>query len=205
MMRTSITAKKGFTLVELLISVGIFAVVMIALSAFQRNIFALTSNLQGDLNFELGAQSMLKSFSAEVRDASQSSLGGYPIEEASTSEFIFYSDENSDGIKERIRYFLSGTDLKQGVVTPSGSPLAYNLSSEKISTVLTDVVNGATPIFTYYDSSYTGTSSPLVQPVDIASIRLVKALVLANPDPNRDSQPFTFTTQVSIRNLKDNY
>lgn len=195
--------EKGFTLAELLISLAILLLISLAVSVFQKNIFSLGQNFQGNLNFQLGARAILKSFSSEIREASQSSLGSYPIEEAGATEIIFYSDPDNDGLKERIRYFLSGSTVKKGVVKPSGSPLAYNLGTEKVTTVLTSVVSTST-MFEYYDTAYTGTSSPLAQPVTLSSIRLVKAVVLVNPDPNRIPQPYAITTQASVRNLKDN-
>lgn len=195
--------EKGFTLVELMLSIAILLLITFGVTLFQKNIFSLGKNFQGNLNFQLGARSILKSFSSEIREASQSSLGAYPIEKASTTEIIFYSDHNNDGFKERIRYFLSGTTLQRGVVEPAGNPLTYTIATEKVTTVLTSVVSTST-IFQYYDTNYTGTSSPLVQPVTLSSIRLVKAIVLVNPDPNRIFKPYIITTQATMRNLKDN-
>ncbi|HVS79581.1 MAG TPA: prepilin-type N-terminal cleavage/methylation domain-containing protein [Candidatus Paceibacterota bacterium] len=193
----------GFTLAELVIAIAILVVVGLAVSTFQKDVFSLAFNFQGNLDFQLGARAMLKSFTSEAREASPSSVGSYPIEEASTSEFIFYSDMYNDGKKERIRYFLSGTDFKKGITIPTGSPLSYNIATEKTSTLLSNVSNGTSSIFEYYDTNYTGTSSPLSQPVDITSIRLVKATIYAKPDA-RSSSSEEFTTEVSIRNLKDN-
>jgi prepilin-type N-terminal cleavage/methylation domain-containing protein len=195
---------KGFTLIELLISVAILMLISLAVSNFQKDIFALFTRYQGNLNFELGARGILKDFSAETREASPSSLGSYPIEEASTTEFIFYSDADNDGKIERIRYFLSGSNFKKGVIKPSGSPLQYATATEAVSLLASSVVNGTTPIFSYYDTNYTGTSSPLSQPVSVSAVRLVKMLLMINPDPSRNSSPYVFTTEVSIRNLKDN-
>jgi len=195
--------QKGFTLAELLVSIGIMLLILSAVSLFQKDVFSLAQNFQGNLNFQLGARAILKSFSAEVREASPSSLGAFPIEEASSTEIIFYSDADNDGLKERIRYFLSGSTIKKGVVKPTGTPLVYSTSTESIKTVLTSVVSTSS-VFQYFDTTYTGTSSPLAQPVTLSSIRLIKAIVLVNPDPNRISIPYEITTEASIRNLKDN-
>ncbi len=196
--------KKGFTISGLLVSIAIISLIITAVTLFQKNVFSLSMTFQGNLNFQLGARAMLKRFSAEVREISPSSLGAYPIAEASTSEFIFFSDADNDGLKEEIRYFLSGTDLKRGVTKPTGSPLVYSTSTEKISTVLNNISSGTTTIFQYYDANYAGTSTPLLQPVTVSAIRFVQATLYANPDPRRILYPYIFTTKISIRNLKDN-
>ena len=119
---------------------------------------------------------------------------------------------DSDGIliiikaKEQIRYFLSDKDLKRGIIKPSGSPLSYNSANEQISTLVTGINNGVSPIFEYFDSSYTGTSTPLVQPVQITQVRLVRVTLKIEEDtnPTKTIGPVIVTSQVFLRNLKDN-
>ena len=60
------------------------------------------------------------------------------------------------------------------------------------------------PVFQYYDDSYTGTSSPLAQPVSALSVRLVQIEFAIAADANRGLTPRIVTTQVEIRDLKDN-
>jgi hypothetical protein len=49
-----------------------------------------------------------------------------------------------------------------------------------------------------------GTSSPLTQPVITTNVRLIKINLMIDVDPNRAPVIKTYTSQVSIRNLKDN-
>jgi len=44
----------------------------------------------------------------------------------------------------------------------------------------------------------------LGSPVDVSSVRLVKMNITIDRDPNRSPTPINVTTQVVIRNLKDN-
>ncbi len=92
----------------------------------------------------------------------------------------------------------------KGVITPAGNPLVYSPASEKLFTVMSDVKNGSTSIFSYYDNSYAGTSSPLTYPIQIQSVRLVRIDLTLDANQNRAPVTRTFTTQVSVRNLKDN-
>ena len=101
-----------------------------------------------------------------------------------------------------MRYFLNGTSLQRGIVIPSGSPLGYT-NSETITTLLTNITN-TTTIFNYYDTSYDGTTASLTIPVDVSVIRLVKITLTVDNNTNLPPPAVTFTTQVSLRNLKDN-
>ena len=138
---------------------------------------------------------------SEIRTASVSSNGAYPIDQATVSSFTFFSDINNDNLREKIRYFLSGSTLQKGVIQPTGNPLVYNPANEKISILASGVTSLA---FGYYDKNYDGTTAALSFPINVPVVRLVKITVTIDQDPNRPPGPMTFTTQVSIRNLKDN-
>jgi prepilin-type N-terminal cleavage/methylation domain-containing protein len=194
----------GFTLVEILVTMAIFSIILGAIGLFARDTFYYDNIFSSGLISYDEAKKILQPVASEIRSASQSSLGAYSIESADEGSFVFFTDTNSDGLKERIRYFLSGTTLKRGVISPTGSPLQYLSTNEITTDVVTNLTNGATPIFTYYDTDYNGNTNPLVQPVSVPSIRLVKITLIIDVDPNRPPLPMTVSTQVSIRNLKDN-
>ncbi len=197
--------KGGFTFVETIIGVSIFLLISLLISSFARDIFSLNYVLQGNLNAEIDSRHVVKIIVTELREAGPSALGAYAIASATPSNLIFYSDVDNNGIREKVRYFISGTNLKRGVVTPTGSPLVYDDTQEKLSTIISGFVSSSTlPLFQYYPSSYAGTSSPLTIPVDISSIRLVKVAVIIDKDPNRSPISIITTSQVSVRNLKDN-
>lgn len=197
--------RRGITLPELLISIAILSVITYTMSIFQRDIFSLNFSAQNNLAAQLDARHLLKQMVAELREASASSLGAYPIALASTSALTFYSDVDSDGIKERIRYYLSGTTLKRAQLTPTGSPLVYVDANEKITSVVANIANNATTsIFTYYPSTFAGTTTELTQPVTIANIRMVGIKVVIEKDANKSPNPIVVNTSVVLRNLKDN-
>jgi prepilin-type N-terminal cleavage/methylation domain-containing protein len=197
--------KKGFSLVELLISVAIITLITLTASTFQRDVFSLNYSLQASLNAQLDARHLVKVMVAELRKTTQSSVGAYSIELASTTAITFYSDVNNNGSIDKVRYFQSGTTIKKGVITPTGNPLTYNSANEVLTTLIDSVVSSSTlPIFQYYPSSYTGTTSPLTQPVDVSAVRLVKITVIIDKDPNKSPSQIVVTSSVSLRNLKDN-
>jgi hypothetical protein len=196
---------RGVTVAETIVYVAIFTLIISSVTLFQRDVFSLNFTIQGNLNTQLDARHLIKVMVSQLREAVPSSTGSYPIEAASSTAIIFYSDINADTKIERVRYFVSGSTIKKGTVSPTGTPPAYNLNSETITTLISNVVSSSTvPVFQYYPSSYDGTTAALSSPVDIKSIRLVKITVIIDNDPNKSPVPIQVTSQVSLRNLKDN-
>ena len=194
----------GFSVIEILVVIFILTLIGIAVWTFQKNVFSLNSYIASSLDAQQEARKVFKALSAEIRSMSPSSVGSYPIAEASSTSFTFYSDIDNDGLKERIRYFLDGNAVKKGVLKPTGNPLVYNSINETVAEVIRDMANEATPIFDYYDTNYDGTTAPLAQPVSAIAVRLVKITLIIDKNSLRPPAPITMTTQVSMRNLKDN-
>jgi len=197
---------KAFTLVETLLVASIFLIIMIGVTGFERDTFQVNTISSGSFSTAQGAQEILRTLVVQLRSASEGSDGSYPILTAGSTTLTFFSDINGDGKKERIRYFLSGTTLEEGIMEPIGTPLSYNNATETISYVAYNVRNlaSSTNIFDYYDDTYNGTSSPLTQPVSVSAVRLVKVTLILDLNPNQAPLPRTYTTQISLRNLKDN-
>lgn len=196
--------KKAFTLIEMLVGVSIFVVIAVIISLFARNTFYFKGIFSSGLTASDEARRILQPIANELRSASQSSLGSYPLEITNNNELVFYSDINDDGLKERVRYFLNGDTFSRGVIKPIANPVGYPVVSEVITPLMSGVANGPVPIFSYYDTNYNGTGNPLTQPVSIQSVRLIKITVIIDANPSQPPAPFTVTTQISIRNLKDN-
>ncbi|MEK7463788.1 MAG: type II secretion system protein [Patescibacteria group bacterium] len=200
--------KKGFTLVELIVVIGILGLIMIGVSNFQVDVLVYNKYAENSLSSAQDARNVLRVIVKELRTASPSNNGAYAIAQAATSTITFFSDTDGDGLKEQIRYFISTTTpvtLKKGSIKPIGSPSVYSPSAEVFSTLAYNIKNAtSTALFEYYDNGYAGTSSPLTQPVTVTSIRLVKINLMIDADPNKSPIPRLYTSQVSLRNLKDN-
>lgn len=197
--------KSGLTVVELIVSVAILGLITGTITLFQRDLFSLNFIAQNNLSAQLDARHVLKQMVAELRETSPSSLGSYPLALASSSAITFYTDTDGNGIKERVRYYLSGKNLMRGYLVPTGSPLVYNNANETNTVSVANIYNSSTtPIFEYYDTNYAGTTTALSFPVNIPSVRMVKITVVIEKDPNKSPVPITVTTKVNLRNLKDN-
>jgi type II secretory pathway pseudopilin PulG len=195
----------GFTLMEMVVTLSIFMILVIGASALYLDTINNNNNLTQNLNAQMDVRRAFSSMLADIRSASTASNGAYTIDTASSSYFAYYSDIDNDGLKEKIRYFLNGKILEVGIIKPTGNPPTYISANEKISPLINNVVNPVNkPIFSYYDSSYDGTTAPLSFPINISAVRLIKIDVLIDQDPLNPPGPEDFTTQISIRNLKDN-
>ena len=193
------------TLVEAAVAVGISVVVLVAVSAFESNIFLFKDSISGTFDSVQNAEMILKTMAKDLRSASIASDGSFAIAQASTSTLVFFVDTNNDGIKERVRYSLASSTLYRAVAIPAGSPLSYSGVTESTSTLLRSVSNGtSTDMFQYFDSTYDGNESPLAQPVTLTTIRLVKINAVLAAGTVRAPLVKTYTMQVMFRNLKDN-
>lgn len=193
------------TLVELVIVIGILGIIMVAVASFQTNILTNNRYSFDSLSSAQDARAILRTIVRELRSTSPGNNGSYAISTAATSTIVFYSDTNGDGIKEQIRYFIATTTLKKGVIIPTGSPLVYNTNNENITILAYNVRNStSSPLFEYFNENYSGTGSPLTQPVVVTSISLIKISLLIDSNPNKAPALRTYTSQVNLRNLKDN-
>ena len=190
---------------EILVVIAIIIIIGLAISNLGRDIFINNYYAQKSLIAEGDAKSAMNKMIKELRELAPAETGSYPLEMANTTEIIFYSDVDNDNLSERVRYFLDGHALKRGLIKPTGQPYSYDLGAEKITTLANDMVNQL--VFSYYDRSYDGTasSSPLSSPVAVQNVRLIKVELLIEADPNRSPGPLYLTSQVALRNLKDNW
>jgi Tfp pilus assembly protein PilW len=196
---------KGFSLAEIVVVVGILGMIMVAVSGFQRDVFVNTKFASDSLSTTQDSRNILRMMVRELRTSSSGNDGSYPIITAASSSISFYSDVDADGLKDKVRYYIATTTLKKGLIKPTGSPLTYVAANEVFSTLAYNLKNStSTPLFEYYDNAYAGTSSPLTQPVNISNVRLVKINLMVDVDPNKSPNVRTYTSQVNLRNLKDN-
>lgn len=192
----------GFTLVEILVALGILGLVIVGVYRLAGDLFVDNFYVQQKVLAESEGRSALKTIIGELRGASQSNTGIFPLEGASSTGVIFYADTNGDNLFERIRYTASGGELKRGVIVPSGAPLSYN-SANETEKILTNRL-ATTTVFSFFDKNYAGTSSPLTEPLSLSDIRMVGINLSLNLDSRLATEPFELSGWVVLRNLKDN-
>lgn len=194
---------RGITMVEVLVALGIFTFLTTAIVSLFLTSWRYNRIVFEQLKTQNEGRKVTQDFVNELRIASLSSIGAYPIEAASSTAITFYTNLDTDILMERVRYFFSGRTLRKGVIKPSGNPLVYNSGSEVFTDVAHDVVT-ATTKFYYYNGSYSGSQAALPSPINITSIRMVGIALTLEADPNASPVPFSIESKVMLRNLKDN-
>jgi prepilin-type N-terminal cleavage/methylation domain-containing protein len=196
---------RAFTLIEVLTTIAIMTSIMVVVSLFQYNVLNYNRSAATSLINATEAQNILKNVARELRSAEPGENGEYPIASVATSTITFFADLNADGKSEKIRYYISANTLYRGVILPVGLPAVYSSANETRKILTTGLRNSSsTPIFQYYSSTYNGTSTPLSYPITISTIRLVRVDLRVDSDPNKSPIVRTYSTQVQLRNLKDN-
>ena len=197
-------------MIEAIVAISILSMIGLGVVLFQQSVLRSTKTLQSSLMAEAQARRVLMNFVTEMRTAKRSPAGAYAIESAATSSIVFYANIDTATDTERVRYFTAtatapfgGMVVKKGVTKPTGT--TYNTANERTWNVVFDVKNGtSTALFSYFDSSYTGTTSPLTTPISVPSVRMIRMQVLIDPNAARSPIPKSFMTQVTPRNLKSN-
>lgn len=195
----------GFTLIEAMLAISIFSLIMGGIVELILYSWRSKDIVWEQLSTQNEGRKAVQDFGNELRVAAYSSIGSYPIESAGNQQIIFYGDADKDTYRERIRYFLSGDTLRKGITIPTGTPLAYNLSLEKLSDAVHDVANATSSIFYYYDQNYTGASgTPMAAPIDVTRIRMVQVKLSLEENPRASPAPFNIESKFDVRNLKSN-
>lgn len=196
---------RGFTLVEAIVAMSVFAVLIFIVVSISTSFLQDPKQQLISMDNIDQARIISSVFVNELRNATTGSDGSFPIYNPGPSQIIFYSKFGGGSAVNRIRYYVSENTLYKGVVTPTGNPLTYNLSSEVVKPLLVGLANGETPAFYYYDGDYDGSSSPLAQPVNINQVRFIKINLMApKQTTQQDTSSFLVTAGATIRALKDN-
>jgi prepilin-type N-terminal cleavage/methylation domain-containing protein len=196
---------RGVTLVELLVAIGIFTIISMGAGWILIQSIRHNGIIFEQLSSQSEGRKAVQHVIDVVRKAELSSVGSYPIASASSTELILYANVDADSLRERVRFWLDGTTLKQGVLKPSGNPISYT-GTEYVVELAHYITNSAQsiPTFVYYDELYTGSQNPLASPVTVTDIRLVKVQLNLEKDANKSPVPLHVESVVEIRNLKSN-
>lgn len=203
-MRRNARQHAGFTMLEILVSVTLMVSIFIIVVSGVANALKENRDRQMTISATDHANTIVRSLVSLLRQAEPSATGAYPIAAASSTSLTFYTATKGSTAIQQARIFLDGTSLKLGQTPPTGSPPSYPAAQEVVTTVLTDVHNGSTPLFQYYDGNYTGTQSAM-NPISLNTIRIVKLSVLYDQDPAAPPNASTIELLATLRNLKDNY
>lgn len=201
-----ISRAQGFTLVETIITVAVFALVSVGMALFIRNAYTTQSYTIQQARAINEARRGLKVMLEEIRGAQNGDDGSYALAKADDQEIIFYSSVDGDNDVERVHYYLDGSNLMRGVIEPQATGQMYPASLETTTIISQFMSNGTTPIFTYYNGDWPGDTinNPLPAPARFTDTKLIRGHLQINVDPTHAPVSFTLEGAAQLRNLKTN-
>jgi len=194
--------QSGMTLVEMLMAIGVFAILMLAVfgavsSLYSTNSYAIEQGAEVD-----NARRGVDQWNKDAKEMTTAEDGTWPLVVIEPYRLGYYSDTDQDDSVEYVEYILIDTTLYKYTYEPDMSG-GYDLTvPDKTETLSKFVQNNlqARPTFKYFDA--TGTeltvSSPIIQ------VRYLQMELIVNIDPNRNPGEFMLRSSLAPRNLKDN-
>lgn len=134
------------------------------------------------------------------------------IEEANAQSIVFYAgitQEPTDDRQEKVQYLFHGNQILRGIAYWNSGSQSYNPLPDLnnyvegmagANVICQYVVNGATPLFYYYDQDYTGGQSPMAYPINIGAVKIIKVHLEIDANPNRPPEPYVQDTTIELRN-----
>lgn len=195
--------RRGMTLIETLVAVGIFTILMAAVftsttQLYRQNAYALEQTEEVN-----NARRGMTQWNRDVKEMTDGEDGTYPLAVIEEHRLGYYSDTDRDDEVEYVEYVLASTTLTKYTYQASGNPATYNLTTpdeaETLSLYVQNILQG-TSTFLYYDTAGTQLSSTS----PILSVRYIRAQLIVNIDPDRNPGEFLLRSSLAPRNLKDN-
>lgn len=199
----SFASQKGMTMVEMLVAIGIYTVLLLAINSsittlYQNNAYALEQSNEVD-----NARRGVTQWNRDAKEMTTGEDGTWPLAVIDEHRFGYYSDTDQDDSVEYVEYILATTTLRKFTYDPTGSPVTYDLTTPDSEEILSEYVQNieqATSTFFYYDNNGTqlNASSPIID------VRYIQMQIIVNIDPDRNPGEFMLRSSLAPRNLKDN-
>lgn len=199
-MRRNTIFSRGISYIETIVWIAVFTSATIALGTSLVYYYHIAHYSIEQSSAVASVQHAIDTMVKTIREASYASDGAYPIVSLANNQIVFYAHTNAQSpYAQKVRYYVQGTALMQGVVEPSGDPPAYT-NSEVVSKLADYVQNGVmgTTTFSYYDTNG-ALMSDLTQ---IGNVRFVKANVIVDVNTNDQPTQLTLRSSTSLRNLR---
>ncbi len=195
--------EKGWTMVELLFVMSIFAVILAgifqlfqwATDSWRRSYYATLAREE--------ATRALQRMSKDLREAT-------PINDdpalyyANSQQLIFFSNVDSDSEPEKVEYILSGSDLLRKVTQPDSTqtPYTYNNNTPEVTTLTSYCRNNSNePLFIYYASTTQTLTSVPLSSADLENVKIIKIQLKIDVNLQQPPAAKFWTVEVTLRNV----
>ncbi len=193
--RTAKQTRPGFTLIEVVVTVAITAIIFVAVADASLSLLRSQNTSVGASEGIGSAVSGIELFENDVRAMQYGDNGAYPINSMSPYAFSFYADTPLGSGAELVTYTLSGTTLTRSVVPPGYPPTYGATPGTEDAALYVHNLDNSTSVFRYFDAS----GNPITDPNQAANVRTVSITLTIQPTPQ--NVPYHFTANATLRNL----
>jgi prepilin-type N-terminal cleavage/methylation domain-containing protein len=200
---SSSALEKGFTLVETIVAISLYAVMMVIVTFFAQNLYQTYGYGFAQANEVDTARRGVLVWVRDAREMTFAADGAFPLVVVEPYRLGFYSDIDRDNFVEYVEYVLSSTTLRKLTYNPSGNPLAYSTTTPDQTEILSEFVQNRSQsqnMFTYSNASGTVLTNA---PAMIGDIRYIDMRIIVNIDPIRSPGEFLLRGSAAPRNLRD--
>jgi type II secretory pathway pseudopilin PulG len=191
---------RGFSIIETMTVISVFTLVMVVLSASVISFYRTNAySIEQSSAVESGRRGVDK-LTRDLREATFSDEGSYPIVEIASNSITFYSNIDSDSGIEWVRYYLDGSTLYREIRKASGTPLRYPSTPGEVSVISEHVRNPLQnmPIFRYFDTE----GNQLTEYTSVASVSFVQVNLVVNVNPQKLPNEFVIRSSATLRNIR---
>lgn len=177
--------RRGFSIVELIIAVGIASLLIVAVTVLIGRFFSISrAQFEQTRTTEI-ARIQLDRMTDTIRNArtvdcngngAADQAGEWWLQEAGADRVVFYSNVDSDAATEKITYEKNGTDLERSV--EQDTPAACTFAAATPQVVAHSLYNTpAQPLFEYVDKD-----GATPKPVVLADVVRLRTLLIVDAD-----------------------
>ncbi len=203
MRKNSFKTKLGMTLVETVVVIGIYTVLLLAITAAISEIYRYNSYAMAQAGEIDNARRGMTRWGQDAKEMTTAEDGTFPVAVIEQHKFGYFSDTDLDNEVEYVEYILATTTLTKYTYNATGTPATYSYgtpSSADTLSLYVQNINQGTSTFFYYDEmgAQLSSTSPLVD------VKYIRAQIIVNIDPLRSPGEFMLRSSVAPRNLKEN-
>ncbi|MFQ5847190.1 MAG: PilW family protein [Candidatus Methylomirabilales bacterium] len=194
-MTRKIQRQRGFTLLEMLISSAIFAIVLLAIYTMHITNQDTSTRGVNKIESQQNARVAKERMAREIRmagydpsDAIAAQSSQVPVQLASANTLTFIADIDDNGVSDRVTYRLQGTQVIRETASWVGGAWTPNPPA---SSEMADNVTALS--FTYYDGNDNVTAT-------LTDIRRITMLITTQETAGGMIQTFPLRMDVRLRN-----
>ncbi len=189
--------------IETIVYIAVFSMILTAISMTMLSVYRSQDFALSSASAMVDMRRALELALSNIKEASFSDAGAYPVKSMADNEFVFYSDIDNDGKIEQVRFFVDDGIFKRGTIKSSGIPPTYDNTNEELRPIAWHVKNAdhAIPIFQYFDKD----EQQITDFSKILDLRFVSIRLLIDTDPNRPPEYYDFRSNATLRNIVNSY